>query len=171
MPVKSDILHSSTSGGTIYIGVNSDGDVVGVENPDFVMQQVSDSLRDGIRPDISLFTCIELLHDNNKTYIKLQVDQGTRKPYYLSDKGLKSSGVYTRCATTSAPASEDAIRTMIKTTDGDSFESNRPLVQELTFDTLIKEMNIRNLEFSEVQMRNLGILTPEDIYTNLGLLV
>lgn len=56
-------------------------------------------------------------------------------------------------------------------TDGDSFESNRSLIQELSFTNLNKEMERRNLEFSKVQMKNLGILTSDDIYTNLGLLV
>jgi len=60
---------------------------------------------------------------------------------------------------------------MIKMTDGDSFESNRSLIQELTFNSLNKEMERRNLEFSEVQMKNLGILSSDDIYTNMGLLV
>lgn len=60
---------------------------------------------------------------------------------------------------------------MIKMTDGDSFESNRSLIQELTFTSLNKEMKRRNLEFSEVQMKNSGILSPDDIYTNMGLLV
>ncbi len=56
-------------------------------------------------------------------------------------------------------------------TDGDSFESTRSLIQGLTFTSLNKEMDIRSLEISEVQMKNLGILSPDDIYTNLGLLV
>jgi ATP-dependent DNA helicase RecG len=91
--------------------------------------------------------------------------------YFLSYKGLKPTGVYVRSGTTSAPASEDAIRMMIRMTDGDSFESNRSLIQELTFTSLNKEMERRNLEFSEIQMKNLGILSTDDIYTNMGLLV
>ena len=60
---------------------------------------------------------------------------------------------------------------MIKTTDGDSFEKNRSMVQELTFNSLSEELEKRNLEFTEVQMENLGIMTLDKIYTNMGLLV
>ena len=168
---KEIVAFANTNGGTIYIGVQSTGEIVGLDNADFVMQQISNSLRDGIRPDVSMFTNIELLRENNKYFIKLTVSQGTKKPYYLSDKGLKPTGVYVRSGTTSAPASEDAIRMMIKMTDGDSFESNRSLIQELTFNSLNKEMERRNLEFSEVHMKNLGIFSSDDIYTNMGLLV
>ena len=168
---KEIVAFANTNGGIIYVGVQNDGEVVGLDNADFVIQQISNSLRDSIRPDISMFTSIELQQEDNKYFVKLTVNQGTKKPYYLSDKGLKPTGVYVRSGTTSSPASEDAIRMMIKTTDGDSFESNRSLIQELTFISLSKEMDRRNLDFSEMQMKNLGILSSDDIYTNMGLLV
>ncbi len=104
------------------------------------MQQISNAVRDSIRPDASMFTNIELVKRQDKNIIKITVHQGTKKPYYLSDKGLKPSGVYVRSRTTSAPASEYAIRMMIKMTDGDSYENNRSLIQELTFTSLNREM-------------------------------
>lgn len=168
---KEIVAFANTNGGTIYIGVQDDGVIIGVENSDFVMQQISNSLRDSIRPDISMFTNIELLKENKKFFIKLTINQGTKKPYYLIDKGLKPTGVYVRSGTTSAPASEDAIRMMIKLSDGDSFETNRSLIQDLTFDSFKEELQQRGLESTEVQMRNLGILSSDDIYTNMGLLV
>lgn len=168
---KEIVAFANTKGGIIYIGVSDSGEIVGINNADFVMQQLSNTLRDSIRPDISMFTNIELLQAKDKTLLKITVNQGTRKPYYLSDKGIKPSGVYIRSGTTSAPATEDSIRMMIKTTDGDSFEMNRSMVQELTFNSLSEELEKRNLEFAEVQMENLGIVTSDKIYTNLGLLV
>ena len=168
---KEIVAFANTNGGTIYVGVQDNGEIVGLTNADFVMQQISNSIRDSIRPDVSMFTNIELLQEDKKYFIKLTVNQGTKKPYYISDKGLKPTGVYVRSGTTSAPTSEDGIRMMIKMTDGDSFESNRSLIQELTFTSLNKEMERRNLEISQVQMKNLGILSSDDIYTNMGLLV
>ena len=168
---KEIISFANTNGGTILIGVQDNGNIIGIDNADFVIQQIANSIRDSIRPDITMFTNIELLKFEDKTYIKLVVEQGTKRPYYLSEKGLKPSGVYVRSGTTSAPASEDAIRMMIKATDGDTFETNRSLIQELTFNSLSKEMEKRNFEFTEVQMKNLGILSSDSIFTNMGLLV
>ncbi len=168
---KEIVAFANTSGGTIFIGVRDNGEIIGVDNADFTMQQIANSMRDSIRPDVFMFINIALLKEENKQYIKITVEQGTKKPYYLSDKGLKPVGVYVRSGTTSAPASEDAIRRMIKMTDGDTFETNRSLNQELTFICLGKELEKRNLEFSEVQMKNIGILSSDGIYTNMGLLV
>lgn len=168
---KEIVAFANTNGGTIYIGVDDSGEIIGINNADFIMQQLSNTLRDSIRPDISMFTNIERLQEEDKTLVKVTVSQGTKKPYYLSDKGIKPSGVYVRSGTTSAPATEDSIRMMIKTTDGDSFEMNRSMIQELTFNTLSKELEKRSLEFTEVQMENLRIITSDKIYTNMGLLV
>ena len=168
---KEIVAFANTKGGIIYIGVSDRGEIVGIDNADFVMQQLSNTLRDSIRPDISMFTNIELLQEEDKRLLKITVNQGTKKPYYLSDKGIKPSGVYIRSGTTSAPATEDSIRMMIKTTDGDSFEKNRSMVQELTFNSLSEELEKRNLDLTEVQMENLGIMTLDKIYTNMGLLV
>ena len=168
---KEVVAFANTNGGTIYIDVQDNGEITGLENPDFVMHQISNAVRDSIRPDVSMFTNIELVMKESKNIIKITVQQGTKKPYYLTDKGLKPSGVYVRSGTTSAPASEDAIRMMIKMTDGESFENNRSLIQDLTFASLNREMALRQLECSQVQMKTLGILTGDDIYTNLGLLV
>lgn len=107
---KEIISFANTNGGTILIGVQDNGNIIGIDNADFVIQQIANSIRDSIRPDITMFTNIELLKYEDKTYIKLTVEQGTKRPYYLSDKGLKPSGVYVRSGTTFAPASEDAIR-------------------------------------------------------------
>ncbi len=168
---KEVVAFANTNGGEIYIGIRDNGEVVGIENVDFVIQQISNSVRDGIHPDISMFINIELVSKEGKNIIKISVQQGTKKPYYLTDKGLKPSGVYVRSGSTSAPASEDVIRMMIKNTDGDSFEKNRSIVQDLTFSSLSREMELRKLEFSSTQMKNLGILNGDDIYTNLGLIV
>ena len=168
---KEIVAFANTNGGVIYIGVADNGEVIGINNADFVMQQLSNTLRDSIRPDILMFTNIELLKEKDKTILKIRVNQGAKKPYYLSDKGIKPSGVYIRSGTTSAPATEDSIRMMIKTTDGDSFEMNRSMAQELTFNSLSKELEKSKLEFTEVQMENLGIMTSDKIYTNMGLLV
>ncbi|WP_409967486.1 putative DNA binding domain-containing protein [Bengtsoniella intestinalis] len=168
---KEVIAFANTYGGIVYIGVTDDGQVVGVANTDETLLQLTNALRDSIRPDVTMFTQTELLYHGEKAIIKLTVCEGTRKPYYLGDKGLKPSGVYVRQGASSAPASEDAIRNMIKLSDGDSFENHRSLEQALSFDTLATEMQTRNIEFGEVQKQNLGIVTSDGLYTNLGLLV
>ena len=76
-----------------------------------------------------------------------------------------------RQGTSSVPATDAAIRRMIKDTDGDSFENMRSLEQELTFEATREEFQSRKLAFDQPQMKTLGILNTDGIYTNLGLLL
>jgi ATP-dependent DNA helicase RecG len=168
---KEVVAFANSDGGTVYIGIRDNGQFVGLENSDFVMQQASNAIRDGISPDITLFTQLSFVNEDGKTAVKIEVSRGTKRPYYLRDKGMKPSGVYVRQGTASVPASEDAIRRMIKETDGDSFENNRSLIQELSFTYLKKEFASRKIDFGAVQQKNIGIMTSDRIYTNLGLLL
>lgn len=168
---KEVVAFANSDGGTVYIGIRDNGQFVGLENSDFVMQQASNAIRDGISPDITLFTQLSFVSEDGKAAVKIEVSRGTKRPYYLRDKGMKPSGVYVRQGTASVPASEDAIRRMIKETDGDSFENNRSLIQELSFTYLKKEFASRKIDFGMVQQKNIGIMTSDGIYTNLGLLL
>ena len=71
----------------------------------------------------------------------------------------------------SVPATNTAIRRMIKETDGDHFEDMRSLEQNLTFEAARKEFSERNIPFGKPQMKTLGIMTHDGVYTNLGLLL
>ena len=44
--------------------------------------------------------------------------RGQKRPYHISDKGLKPSAVFVRHGVSSVPVTEEAIRTMLKETDG-----------------------------------------------------
>ena len=168
---KEVVAFANTAGGTIYIGVDDNGTPVGVQDPDAVVQQLTNALRDGIRPDVTMFTRIAIQDVGGCPVVAVTVSTGTRRPYYLTDKGLRPSGVYLRQGASSAPASEDAIRRMIRLTDGDSFENGRSLIQELTFQTFAAEMQQRHLACGPAQYQTLGILATDGLYTNLGLLV
>ena len=168
---KEIIAFANSAGGTLYVGVADDGNIVGVENPDMVIQQISNMVRDSIKPDITMFTRYAAKNVEGKQIVAVEIQRGTERPYYLAKKGLRPEGVYVRQGTSSVPATSTAIRRMIKDTDGDSFEAMRSLEQNLTFQATEKEFALRDLAFGISQMKTLGILNTDGIYTNLGLLL
>ena len=52
---KEIIAFANSEGGTLYIGVNNDGSIYGVSNIDETMLQISNMVRDTIKPDITMF--------------------------------------------------------------------------------------------------------------------
>jgi ATP-dependent DNA helicase RecG len=116
---KTVVAFANTKGGDILVGVDDDGSVIGIGHKDETLLQVSSSIRDGIKPDITLFVSYKFEEIEKKQVLHVHVDKGTGSPYYLAQKGLRPSGVYVRYGAASVPATESAIRQMIKETDGD----------------------------------------------------
>lgn len=169
--LKTVVAFANTSGGNIYIGVDDLGEVIGVTDPDKELLQLTNSVRDGIRPDVTQFTSSTFETRENKQIIEFEVQKGTACPYYLSAKGLRPEGVYIRQGSSSVPASESQILKMIKETDGDSYEQLRSLNQDLTFETLEKEFALAHIPLGKPQMRTLQIIGEDELFTNLGLLL
>jgi len=132
---KEVIAFANTDGGTIYIGIDNEGNVTELDNVDEVYTRITNGIRDAILPDVTMFVKYTLQENHT---IRIKVSEGSFKPYYLKAKGLKPSGVFVRQGTSSVPASPEQIRAMIKESDGDNFESMRSMEQELTFDSAKK---------------------------------
>lgn len=101
----------------------------------------------------------------------MNVQRGTDRPYYIAKKGMRPEGVYVRQGYSSVPATDTAIRRMIKETDGDHFETMRSLKQELTFSATKKEFQLRKVEFGPQQMRTLKLIDNDGLYSNLALIL
>ena len=168
---KTIVAFANTKGGVLFVGVTDKGVPVGVENTDEAIQQLTNVIRDSIKPDVTMFIHYETVAANSKSIVKVEVQRGTERPYYLSNKGLRPEGVYLRQGTSSVSASENAIRSMIKETDGDTFESMRSLMQNLTFDAMKAEFQKRNLELGTSQFKTLGLINEDSLYTNLALVL
>lgn len=166
---KEVIAFANTDGGTIFVGVNDKGETVGLENIDDTYTQITNGIRDAILPDVTIFVKY-VLEDNQ--IIRIEVGEGTYKPYYLKSKGLKPSGVYVRQGASSAPASPEQIRQMIKEADGNLFENLRSLNQNLSFQYTKEVFSKRSIDFKEDKYYTLGIKNKDfELYTNLGLLL
>ena len=168
---KIAVAFANTNGGRIYIGIADDGEVVGLISPDSVSRQVASCIRDSIKPDITRFFDVHTEEIEGKKIVVATIERGISLPYYLAEHGLKPSGVYIRVGSASVPATEDHIRQMIKTSDGDKYIAARCLNQELTFERTAEEFAKRNLSFGDAQMKSLGIIDKNEMFTNLGLLL
>lgn len=168
---KEVVAFANTCDGIIYIGVNDKGEVIGVENSDDVIERAGASIRNAIKPDVSMYVTLNVEQVENKNIVAIRVQRGVSRPYYIAEKGLKPSGVYIRQGNSSVPASEDYIRQMIKETDGDSFEKLRSLNQELTFNYADMIFKNADISFGDIQKKTLGIIGEDNLYTNLGLLL
>lgn len=166
---KEVIAFANTDGGVIFVGVNDKGERIGLDEVDDEYTRITNGIRDAILPDVTMFVKYTL---EEGRILRIEVSEGTYKPYYLKAKGLRTSGVYVRQGASSVQASQEQIRQMIKKADGDGFETLRSLKQELTFHYASNIFEKNKMSFTEEKYLQLGIKSPEsNLFTNLGQLL
>lgn len=168
---KTVIAFANTNGGKIYIGIEDDGTAVGVSDADGTMLKAANAIRDSIKPDVTLFVKYESEQIDGKNIVVLDVQKGISCPYYLTGKGIRPEGVFVRQGSSTVPATESKILKMIIETDGTEYETVRSLNQELAFTSVKKEFDIAKLEFGNAQMKTLGLINPDGMYSNLALIL
>ena len=168
---KEIIAFANTDGGEIFVGIAKDGSVSGVENAEKEMERISSMIRDGIKPDLTPYTTVDSIEEEGKTIIRVAVSRGEKRPYHLSDKGMKPSGVFVRHGVTAAPASDENIRQMIKESDGPTFDTSRSLNQDLTFQYAEQYFEKCRVGFQKSNMRTLGLINADGYFTNTALLL
>ena len=167
---KEIIAFLNTHGGTIYIGVDDNGNVIGIPQKlkDDYDEKISAILTNNIKPNSRNNVTFSYDEDN---VLVINVKEGDSKPYYLTEKGPKPSGTYIRVGRSKRPATDDEILTMIRDSSGWLWENQVSNEQDLTFDELSKIAKKKKLDFGPHKFRNLKIINIEGQFTNLGLLV
>jgi len=168
---KTIIAFANTAGGTLYIGINDDKSIAGVEKPDDTLSRITNAVRSAIRPDVTLFVDYNTAKVGKSVVIIVNVQKGTACPYYLEGKGIRPEGVYVRQGASTVSATETAILNMIKETDGETYEKMRSLNQDLSFNAAKKFFDAEKLPFGPNHQKSLCLQTTDGIYTNLGLLL
>jgi ATP-dependent DNA helicase RecG len=168
---KEIIAFANSDGGEIFVGVEKGGTIIGVEKSEDVMAQIGNMIRDGIKPDLTSYTTIEAMLEDDVKIIRVAVLRGTKRPYHLSDKGLKPGGVFVRHGVSSVPATDEAIRQMLRDSDGEVFDKSRSANQDLTFNYTENYFGENNVGFNENNKRTLGLVDADGYYTNTALLL
>lgn len=169
--IKKEIVALANSkGGTIYIGIDDDGNVLGLNNVKNDIESLSGMIREGIIGNLTTYTDIEIKNIEEKEIIELHITSAPDKPYYLADKGLKSSGVYIRHGSSTIQATDEIIRKMLLESSKKNFEEEVSNIQELTFNYAKEIFKKNNIEFSKEKYKSLKMITNNK-FNNLALLL
>ncbi len=151
-------------GGIIYVGINKNGQVVGVENTDLTQLQIKDRIKNNIQPStLGLFdVTVETI--DNKEVIKVIISSGTEKPYYLRKKGRTPEGCYIRIGSSKERMTERMIEEMFARRIKNSLKEIESPRQDLTFRQLKIHYEGNGMILNDNFARNLNLLTDEGKY-------
>ena len=165
---KEIISFLNTNSGTIYIGYDDNGNLVGLKNSKEIEEKISNGIKTNIYPDARVFVSVSNDVFENKNYISIKVSKGV-DIYYLKEKGIVK-GTYLRTGSCSIPASEETVKQMIIRNSSLSFETSISGNQNLTFNYISKSFLENNIDLNKSNIKENLHITSNKKYTNLGLL-
>ena len=100
----------NAEGGIIYIGIQNDGTVIGVDNIDNTLKNISDCITDQIEPSPRGEVISEIIHEENRSIIAVNVKKGFKPLYCIKKYGFSSKGCLVRIGTTCKEMSPEEIQ-------------------------------------------------------------
>jgi ATP-dependent DNA helicase RecG len=158
--LKTLIAFANTAGGTLVIGIQDDGAVVGIADALREAERLASSIADGIRPIMT--PDIDLASDNGKTLLLARVPHW-RGPFYLRSEGPQN-GVYVRVGSTNRRADPELLTELQRSISGLSFDQ-MPCA-DLSADDLDPERIRRYFaaigrQVSQEHLESLGVLVAQ----------
>ena len=127
----------NTNGGNIYIGVNDNGDIVGVNgNIDLLQRTIKDRIKDNIMPSTLGLYDVVILEENNKKYIKVIIARGSDDPYYIKGMGMTPDSCFIRVGSSIQSMPHDMINNRVNKRTRTSLRNIVSPKQDLTFSQL-----------------------------------
>lgn len=167
---KTMIAFANTYGGTIYFGVNDDGEAVGVDDFDKIARTVFAFARSGVDPDMSgLIRVNPISLPDGRTVAAVQILPGDDRPYAFRNKSWTNGGVFIRVGSSSMQAKRSEIMNMAK--DLIPWEERISRRQDLSFEEARRICGNRDVPFTQANYVGYGIWDTYKRYTNFGYLL
>lgn len=133
---KEVVSFLNANGGHIYIGVEDDSTIYGVQNIDQVQLEIKDRIKDKVSPSPVGFFEIVVEEKNDISYIHVIVAAGNEKPYYIKKYGMCPQGAFIRVGSSYVALTEKQIFDLYSKRTRTSLINILSPVQELSFTQL-----------------------------------
>jgi len=152
---------NTSEGGLVYIGIDDNGNSVGVVDIDLAQRQIVDRIKNNISPSVLGLFDVAVEKVGCDSVIKIIVSSGTEKPYYLRSQGRSERGCFIRVGSSVQPMTTKMI--------DDLYARHRPVSlgnipaprKDLTFEQLGIYYQAKKLTLNEQFKASLELLTPD----------
>ncbi|SFA98930.1 RNA-binding domain-containing protein [Clostridium frigidicarnis] len=150
-------------GGTLFIGINDDGEIIGVDNKNYE-EWIMNICRSSIYPPV--IPVYEEIIIDSKRIIKIQVSKGVNNPYHTSNK------YYIRVGSTSREASQHELIRLLQSSNALHYElipmqgATVSDISKIRVEDYFSTRGIDISEYSKVELENLLYNTEILVSTN-----
>ena len=158
-------------GGIIYIGIDDNGNAIGINEPDQMQLQIKDRLKNNIVPScLGLFDIVKE-QKNGKNIIKLIVASGYERPYYIKKYGLSEKGTFIRVGSASEPMNTRMIEDLFAKRTRNNIGKIKSPRQDLKFQQLQIYYDTEGKTLNEQFAKNLELLNEDGHYNYVAYLL
>lgn len=161
--LKTVSAYSNFGDGEIWFGINDDGSICGIKNPEQACLDIENKINDSVFPRPNFRLDI----DYSRKVVKLAVEEGSYKPYMYKGKA------YRRSDTASIEVDQAELKELV-------LEGNHLYFEELAYrreNLSFQELNAKLIEkldilaLSDDILRTLGLFTKDKKYNNAAALL
>ena len=158
--LKTLVAFANTAGGRLFIGIEDDRRVIGVEDPLDEEERLCNIIADSISPRLA--PNVEMITIEGKTVLVVEVFLSGLRPHYLTSEGLEN-GSYVRLGSSNRQADRELVAELRRSAEGVSFDE-LPMV-DLSIDDLdlvvAQTMFSEKRSLSEKELFTLRLVTRE----------
>lgn len=149
-------------GGIIYIGLDNNGKVLGVENSDSLQLQIKDRIKNNISPScLGLFDVIEETLEG-KSVIKIIIASGQERPYYLKKYGTSEKGAFIRKGSAAEPMTSKMIEELFSKRTRNSIGKIKSPKKDLKFEQLHIYYNAVDKSLNKQFIKTLELINEDE---------
>jgi len=160
---------NTTRGGVILIGVDNEGNPVGVEDIDALELQIKDRIKNNISP--SALGLFEIVTPPSNDHIQIIVSGGTERPYYIKKYGMCPEGCFIRVGTSAEKMNEEMILSLFQKRDKRTLRTIPSERQNLTFSYLKEAYDRKGYDVGDNFLVQLELYAPNGQYNKLAYLL
>lgn len=155
---------NNPEGGTIYIGVDDEGNPIGIDDLDVTQLKIIDRVKNNILPSMLGLFELRIEEIDGTKIIKLSISSGTEKPYHIKKYGMSPKGCYIRVGNSIQEMSRNMIDDLYSRRVRNSLYKIQSPRQDLTFAQLKIYYQENGFQLNDNFAKNLELLTEDGRY-------
>ena len=166
------IAFLNTNGGNIYIGIDDNGNVRGInKNIDNLLLEIKDRIKNNIMPSTLGLFDIVVKENNDLKYIDIIIAKGSERPYYLKGLGMNPDSCFVRVGSGIESMTFEMINNEFSKRTRNSLKNIVSPKQDLTFSQLKIYYEEKGFEINENFLQQLDLFTDNNKYNYVAYLL
>lgn len=166
------IAFLNKDGGNIYIGVDDNGNVKGLNgNIDLLQRKVKDKIVSSVEPSILGLFDIELLEKDDNKFLKITIAKGYETPYHIKGMGMTPDSCFIRVGSSNERMDQHLINKMFRERTKNLLKNIISPRQDLTFRDLKIYYTEKGFDIGDNFEKQLDFFTNDGKYNYVAYLL